>query len=128
VKFGKHFIKFILVGLLNTAFGSAVYATLIYVSLPIWAALLCGNAAGVIFNFFTTGSFVFSDVALTRLPRFLVTYAVCYVINYASIKALVTLHLNAIESQLVMALPMAALSFCLMSKYVFRFQASDRVR
>jgi putative flippase GtrA len=127
VTLGKHFVKFILVGLLNTAFGSGVYAILIYANLPIWVALLCGNAAGILFNFFTTGRFVFSDVALKRLPPFIATYVVCYAINYVSIRALIALHLTAIESQLLTALPMAVISFCLMSRYVFRGHTSSRV-
>ena len=121
------FIKFILVGLLNTAFGSGIYAALIYAGLPIWAALLVGNLAGIAFNFFTTGRFVFLDAALVRLPRFVGAYLFCYAINYISIRALVSLHLGAIESQLLMAAPMALLSFYLMSRHVFVPRKGERL-
>lgn len=119
MKLDKPFVKFLLVGLLNTAFGSGVYAGLIYAGLPIWAALIAGNAAGIAFNFFTTGRLVFSDAAFHRFPRFVTAYLICYVINYAFIRALLKMHMGAIESQLLMAAPMALLSFYMMSRYVF---------
>lgn len=119
MKLDRRFVKFLQVGLLNTAFGSAIYAVLVYAHLPIWAALLGGNLAGIVFNFFTTGHLVFSDTVLARLPRFAGVYLACYIINYISIRILVFLHLSAIVSQLLLALPMAALSFYLMSRHVF---------
>lgn len=119
MKLDRRFVKFLLVGLLNTAFGSTIYVVLIYARLPIWAALLGGNLAGIVFNFFTTGHLVFSDAVLARLPRFVGAYLACYIINYISIRILVFLYLSAILSQLLLALPMAALSFYLMSRHVF---------
>lgn len=119
MKPGRRFVKFLLVGALNTAFGSAVYAALVYAHLPIWASLLGGNLAGIVFNFFTTGRFVFADTVLARLPRFAGAYLACYIINYVSIRILVSLHLSAIASQLLLAPAMAILSFYLMSRHVF---------
>lgn len=127
VRHGKRFIMFVAVGLLNTAFGSGVYAVMIYADLPIWTALLLGNLAGIVFNFFTTGRFVFFDASLLRLPRFIGVYLSCYIINYVSIRALVSLHTGVIVSQLLLAPPMAVLSFFLMSRYVFGPRASERV-
>ena len=121
------FIKFLLVGVLNTAFGLGVYVVLIHVGLPIWAALIGGNVAGIAFNFFTTGSLVFSEVSLVRLPRFIGVYLTCYTINYLSIRSLVSLHVGAIESQVFISPVIAVTSFYLMSRYVFASSTSGHV-
>jgi putative flippase GtrA len=119
VKWDSRFIKFALVGILNAAFGSCVYALLIFAGSPIWCALLVGNAAGTIFNFFTTGRMVFSGAPLAKLPRFVAAYLSCYIVNYASIRVLVSLGFSPIKSQLCMVVTMALLSFYIMSRYVF---------
>ena len=121
------FIKFLLVGALNTAFGLSIYAVLIHVGLPIWAALIGGNVAGIVFNFFTTGSLVFSEVSLMRLPRFIGVYLTCYILNYLSIRFLVSLHVGAIKSQVFISPIIAVTSFYLMSRYVFATRTSRHV-
>ena len=113
------FVRFVLVGILNTAFGFGAYAALIYLGAPVWAALIGGNVAGILFNFFTTGAMVFSEVSLSRLPRFASVYLFCYLSNYLAIKALLSLHLSAIESQALISPVVAVMSFVLMSRWVF---------
>lgn len=122
----RRFIKFLLVGLLNTLFGLAAYAILIHLGLPIWLALIGGNAAGIAFNFFTTGHLVFSDIALNRLPRFVCAYLTCYALNYVAIRILVSLHLGAIESQVLLAPAIAITSYYLMSRHVFAESSGER--
>ncbi|WP_266183652.1 GtrA family protein [Dyella humicola] len=126
MKLEKRFITFLLVGLLNTLFGLAAYAILIHVNLPIWLALIGGNVAGIAFNFFTTGHLVFSDIALNRLPRFVTAYLACYVLNYVAIRILVSLHLGAIKSQVLLAPAIAVTSYYLMSQYVFGRSTAER--
>jgi putative flippase GtrA len=123
VRIEKQFVRFLLVGILNTLFGLAIYAVLIWLGLPIWGALLGGNVAGIAFNFFTTGHLIFSDIALSRLPRFIGAYLTCYLVNYLSINTLVWAGLGAIEGQALLAPLIAVLSYYLMSQHVFR---SDR--
>jgi putative flippase GtrA len=123
MKFDRRFIKFLIVGVLNTLFGLAVYAILIRAGVPVWGALIGGNVAGIVFNFFTTGHLIFSDAALSRLPRFVGAYLTCYAINYVAINLLVLLHFGAIESQAILTPAMAVLSYYLMSRHVFRPKA-----
>ena len=126
MKLERRFVKFLLVGLLNTLFGLAAYALLIHMGLPIWLALIGGNVAGIAFNFFTTGHLVFSDIALTRLPRFVGAYLACYALNYIAIRILVSLHLGAIESQVILAPFIAVTSYYLMSRHVFSQNPGER--
>jgi len=116
---GRKFIRFLLVGVLNTAFGFAVYAALIYARVPVWLALIGGNVAGICFNFLTTGHFVFLDASLVRLPRFAAVYLLCYAANYAAIRMLIHMGLGSIVAQALISPCMAVLSFLLMSRYVF---------
>jgi putative flippase GtrA len=120
MKLERRFIKFLLVGVLNTLFGLAAYAILIRLGLPIWAALIGGAMAGIAFNFFTTGHLVFSDIAPGRIPRFVGAYLACYATNYVAIRILVSLRFGAIESQVLLAPMIAVMSYYLLSRHVFR--------
>ncbi len=71
-------LRFVLVGVLNTAFGWALFASLLYLGFPYpWAALI-GTVLGVLFNFQTSGSLVFADRDRSRFGRFLFAYALVY--------------------------------------------------
>lgn len=124
MKLDPRFIKFILVGALNTLFGLGAYALLIRWGLPVWASLIGGNVAGILFNFVTTGHFVFANMLLTRLPRFIGAYLGLYVLNYLLIQLLLALHMGAIGAQILLTPVMAIGSFYVMSRYVF---ASERI-
>ena len=119
MKLDSRFIKFILVGALNTLFGLGAYALLIRLGLPVWASLIGGNVAGIFFNFVTTGHFVFADMLLRRLPRFVGAYLGLYVLNYLLIQLLHALHMGAIGAQILLTPVMAIGSFYVMSRYVF---------
>jgi len=120
VRLDVRFIKFLMVGALNTLFGLGIYALLIHAGVPIWSALIGGNVAGIVFNFFTTGHLIFSTVAVSRAPRFVVAYLACYAINYLALAGFAWLHMGPIESQVVLTPFMAVVSYVLMSRYVFR--------
>ena len=56
----KHkFVRFLLVGVLNTLFGYFSFATLIIIGLDYKLAALLATIIGVLFNFQTTGRLVF---------------------------------------------------------------------
>jgi putative flippase GtrA len=55
----KHrFVRFLLVGVLNTIFGYFLYGTLILIGLDYKLAVLLATILGVLFNFQTTGRLV----------------------------------------------------------------------
>lgn len=116
----RRFGKFLLVGGLNTLFGFAVYAAFVLLHCPAWLALLGGNVAGVLFNFFTTGRFVFLDLSTSRLPGFVAVYFFAYYTNLVLIGWVNHFVNNLILSQAILAPFMAALSFLLLSRLVFR--------
>jgi len=75
------FVKFLGVGGLNTLFGFAVYTLFALTVLSTFMVLIASTLAAIIFNFFTTGGLVFRELGLVRIPRFLISYGVIFVIN-----------------------------------------------
>lgn len=113
------FIRFLIAGVVNTLFGFAIYCVGLFAGLPVWAALLVGTVAGTLFNFLTTAGYVFRQLTLSRLPRFLFCYTLVYVLNLGLIR-LVFLWLHDEKlSQLVLVFPVALFSYLLMSRVVF---------
>jgi putative flippase GtrA len=116
------FVRFAVAGLVNTLFGYAVYCAALLGGLPVWAALLVGTVIGTLFNFLTTAGYVFRQLTLSRLPRFVFCYALVYVLNLGLIRVL-TLWLHDEKlSQLVLVFPVALISYLLMSRLVFPTQ------
>lgn len=114
------FLRFLLVGGLNTAFGFAVYAVLIRLGLHYSAAAALATVLGVLFNFRTYGSLVFGGARARRLPRFVAVYATLYLVNVVGIGALVHAGASSLLAGLVLLLPVAALGYLLNARFVFR--------
>ncbi len=115
----RRFVMFLLVGGLNTLFGFVVYTAFIVLHSPTWLALIGGNIAGVLFNFFTTGHLVFLDASPRRLPRFAGAYLLIYGANLELIGLVNRYTNNAIISQACLTPMFAVLSYLLMSRWVF---------
>lgn len=116
----RQFVRFVLAGLANTAFGLAVYSAAAFLGLATWAALLAGMLAGLAFNFVTLGGYAFRDLSLQRLPRFVGCYAATYLLNLGAIHALGALIADRIVCQVVLTPPMAVFSYLCLSRLVFR--------
>jgi putative flippase GtrA len=114
------FIRFLLVGGLNTAFGYGVYALLILLNVPYPLAVFLSTAAGVLFNFKTYGTLVFGSRDNRLLWRFIAVYALIYVLNLIPLAWAKRNGVSLIVAGAVVALPMAAISFLLNRRFVFR--------
>jgi len=80
---------------------------------------LVGTISGTVFNFITTGGYVFRELSLTRFPRFVVCYVLVYGMNLVLLEALSVWLSNKIIAQAILILPMALLSYVLMARFVF---------
>ena len=120
----NRFIRFLIAGGINTLFGFAVYSVCIVMGSTVWMALLVGTVLGTIFNFFTTGSYVFRELSPKRIPRFVICYVIVYCINLILIE-LVSIWINSkIVSQAIIVIPIAAVSYFVMARFVF-FKITD---
>jgi putative flippase GtrA len=117
----KHqFVKFILVGILNTAVGYSFYAIFLLVGLDYKIAALLATICGVAFNYKSIGVLVFKSHDNSRVIHFICVYACIYLLNISAIKLLKNAGLNDYISGAVCLIPAALLSFALNKIFVFK--------
>lgn len=116
---GNRFLRFLVAGAINTLFGFLVYSAAMLSGAAVWLALLLGLVCGTIFNFFSTGGYVFRDLRLPRVPRFVVCYVFVYAANLKLIGWLSLWVGNQIMAQAILTVPIALLTYILMARFVF---------
>lgn len=111
------FVKFLFVGVLNTAFGFLAYAFFLRVVHLPWAwALAVSYIFGVLWNFMTHGKIVFMTQGLRRLPLYVLAYVVIYTINKLALHVLIDgLGVSDLWAQAILVLPIAMVAFVLVS-------------
>lgn len=114
------FLRFIVVGALNTLFGYSVFAVLILIGTTPTLALILTYGIGVVFNFFTTRRFVFNRSERASLLRFIVAYVVIYFFNLGLYRLVEFADTSPLVTQ-ALCLPVVAIfSFLLFKFQVFR--------
>ena len=116
----KTFIRFLMVGIVNTLFGYSLFVVLIYVGLHYTIAVFLGTVLGVLFNFKTTGKLVFKSQDNRLLWKFFGVYTVVYVLNILGLYCLDKISIDAYRAGAILILPMALVSFWLNKRFVFR--------
>jgi putative flippase GtrA len=114
----RRFAGFIVVGGLNTMFGYAAFATLLFTGLAPEFAVIGSTIAGILFNFASLGS-LFGSHAATRFPRYLMTYAGLLAANIVLLKTLIAVGIHPLIGQGVAVVLLAPLSFVIMRRFVF---------
>ncbi|KRE75861.1 GtrA family protein [Paenibacillus sp. Soil750] len=114
------FVKFLVVGGINTVFGYSLFALFIYFNFHYAIATLCATVIGIFFNFKTIGSIVFKSKNNNLLFRFFIVYGFVYLLNILLMFLLNSLvNDNHYVSGAMTVFPLAILSFLLNKKYVF---------
>lgn len=113
--------RFLLVGLMNAAFGYGCFAAFLYLGLHYSAALLLATVLGIAFNFKSTGALVFGSRNNKLAFRFVAGYGIVYGVNVAGIAALKHLGLDPYLAGIALILPMALLSFFINNRFVFNY-------
>ncbi len=111
---------FILVGILNTIFGYCCYAGFIYLGLSYPLALLYSTILGVLFNFKTTGKFVFKNSNNLLIFKFISVYVCTYFFNMILISLLTHFSFDLYLAGLIAVFPSAILGFILNKTLVFK--------
>ena len=109
------FLRFLAVGVVNTGFGYAVYAGLILGGMTPQPALALAFAIGILWNYMTHARLVFGTSGIARLLPYAAAYAVIYAVNALSLGQALRAGMSPLGAQALLVLPMAALSFCLIS-------------
>ncbi|NOD36556.1 MULTISPECIES: GtrA family protein [unclassified Ruegeria] len=112
----RSFMRFALVGMLNTAFAYAFFTGLSLSGLPPQAALAISFSGGVLWNFMTHARLVFDTKGFGRLPYYILSYLVVYAFNALSLEGLLSVGLKPIMAQGLLVLPSAILAFIMISR------------
>lgn len=95
------FVKFILVGILNTAFGYGAFALLMYTGLHYSAAVVLSTIAGILFNFKTTGVLVFKNKDNSLIFKFIAVYTLVCITGIIILRLAQIAHINLYFAGLV---------------------------
>ncbi len=121
------FIRFLLTGVLNTAFGYGLYALSYYITGHEGVALAIDYVIGAFFNYKSYSLLVFSQYNKKRFIMFCLVYVFTYLLNYLIVFLLMNkLTLNAYVSQLVALTICPLVLFVLLKKYVFLHEETDK--
>lgn len=111
---------FLIVGVLNTAFGYSIFSLLVYCKWHYTLAALGSSVAGVVFNYFTTGRIVFKNKDFSQFFRFGLVYVGLYVLNVLLLRVLqITVSDNLYISGLISAAGLSLVSFAVNKQWVF---------
>jgi putative flippase GtrA len=116
----KRFARFVIVGGVNTLVGYSLFTFFVFLDMHYSLALFCSTVLGVLFNFKTTGRYVFKNSDNTLIIRFFGTYAVTYMLNLLFLKILIQAGCSTYLSGFLMLLPITIITFILNSRFVFR--------
>ena len=120
------FIRFVLVAILNTAFGWCVYAALLWlinlfhIPNPYVLASFLGYVVGILFNFTTYSKLVFQNKNKKLILRFVLVYVLCWLCNSFGIWLLEKCHIDNYLAGAITAIPVGFLGYVLNSVFVFK--------
>ena len=118
--------RFLLTGVLNTAVGLIIFALALIVQNEIDVAILAVSVFGVFFNFVTIGGYAFKMLLVKRFPAFFFTYASIFVLNKCGQSYLEQFLVNPLFRQVILAPPLAIISFLLLKHFVFFKEKTGR--
>jgi putative flippase GtrA len=114
------FIRFGLVGMVNTGIAYGIYVLLLYLGLNFPLASFGSLILGIGVSFFSQGRFVFGNSTISRLPRFIVLWIMLYLANIGLIALLQKYGVNAYLGGALALVPITLLSFVCQRYLVFR--------
>jgi len=113
-------LRFLLVGALNTGLSYALYAALVYAGLGIALASFVALLAGIVWGYATQGRWVFGHRSAAAFVRFVGVWALIYAVYVATVLAAGRFGVGAYGGGLIATPLVAALSYALQSRFVFR--------
>jgi putative flippase GtrA len=114
-----------MVGLINTIFGYSIYGLAILFGLHYSFALLIATILGVLFNFKTIKVMVFKSQKKNIFLRFVLVYAIVYLINLLGIRILLQSGSNSYISAMFVLPLSTAISYLLNKNFVFNNEKTN---
>ena len=110
--------RFLKVGVLNTLFGYALYASLVAIGLQMFVAQIVGTVIAVAFNYFTYSQHVFHAAPTSRM-RFVLSYALNYLVSLAMLAVAAMAFPSPYLAGFVATIATAAINFVVLRRFVF---------
>lgn len=105
--------------MLNTTFGFAIYALLLWGGAVPAVALLVSTVAGVLFNYRSFATLVFADHGRGKFWRFVLVYGVQLTANIVLLDVLVRAGMHPLVAQSLLLPPFVVVSFLALRRFVF---------
>jgi putative flippase GtrA len=118
-----HVVRFVVIGGVNTGFSYGTYALALLMGLGFKGASLCSIVLGILFSFATQGLLVFGGATRAAFIRFVAVWACIYATHISIIGFLEYLGINNYLGGLLSIPFIAALSYLLQRRFVFRVAA-----
>lgn len=119
------FVRFLLVGCLNTGFSYAIYAALLYLGLGYVAANFGAVLLGILFSFRTQGRLVFRNNNSSLIYRFAASWGLIFLLNISSIYLFMQTGLNAYWAGAFALVPTTVISYFVQKFFVFGASESN---
>ena len=113
------FVRYVLVGIGNTAFSYGAYAALLSFGLDYRLANLLALLLGIAFSFTTQGTVVFQNATRITFVKFIVAWLVIYVLNISVIAILLRASANAYLAGAIAIVPVTLASYFILRLAVF---------
>lgn len=115
----KQFIRFLIVGILNTAFGYGVYTLFLFLGIQYQIASLAALICGILFSFNTQRKFVFTSTKKGLFIRFVLCWVCIYLLNIYLIGQCMAFGFDAYVSGAIAIIPITLSSYILQRFVVF---------
>ena len=112
-------LRYLVAGVVNTAFGFGLYAGLIWLGLDRYVAQAVGYVLGTGFNYLTYSRHVFVDAGPAK-ARFVASYAVNYLINLAGLRLVSGFVTNPYLAGGITTMAVVIVNYLVLKRLVFR--------
>ena len=116
-------VRYYQAGVINTLFGLGAYWLLLWVGLGPYAAQAIAHVAGMAFNYISYSRHVFRDAAPAK-ARFVLSYAVNYVLSVACLALVIRVIENPYVAGVVSTFVVSVINYFALKFVVFRTRAS----
>ncbi|MCP9822533.1 GtrA family protein [Cyanobium sp. L1E-Cus] len=116
----EQFVRFLLVGAMNTGFSYGLYACLIWAGFQFVPANFTATVAGIVFSFRMQGRFVFSNTGVSFFQRYLPAWLAIWFLNVTLIAVFVHFGHDQYSAGAMALAPVIAVSYLVQRKIVFK--------
>ena len=112
-------IRYYQAGVVNTLFGLGAYSALVWAGLGIYPAQLISHVAGTVFNYTVYSRHVFREAGPAKM-RFVLSYAVNYLLSVAMLAVVASFVANPYVAGIAAALIVSVINYFALKYIVFR--------